>query len=172
MKQKSLAVELLRKLLDEQVRLYQRKDFVRAQKFSERMQKLMNAYRNSQLTNADVIEKLKKIAYDISTAHQEGRDLSLSQEELASYPALSNPLRRKDYYTNDQLKAITQELTETLRKNRIIDWARKKGAKAAIMMVKRLLKKYRYPPEDEKEAVNTVISNVKCGLMKSFDEEP
>ncbi|MDR1632601.1 MAG: DUF3387 domain-containing protein, partial [Dysgonamonadaceae bacterium] len=100
MKQKNLVAELLRKLIDEQVRLYQRKDFVQAQKFSERMRLLMNTYRNGQLTNADVIEELKKIAHDISVAHNEGRELGLSQEELAFYHALSNPLRRKDYYTN------------------------------------------------------------------------
>jgi type I restriction enzyme R subunit len=169
MKQKNLAMELLRKLIAEQVRLYQRKDFVQAQKFSERMQRLMNAYRNGQLTNADVIEELKRMALDISAAHKEGKDLGLSPEELAFYHALSNPLRNKEYYTNEQLKAMTQELTETLRKNRTIDWNRKKGPKAAMMMlVKRLLKKYKYPPEGEKEAINTVISQ--CEMW--VDEEP
>jgi type I restriction enzyme R subunit len=169
MKQKNLAAELLRKLIDEQVRLYQRKDFVQAQKFSERMRLLMNAYRNGQLTNADVIEELKKIAQDISAAHNEGKELGLSQEELAFYHALSNPLRQKDYYTNDQLKALASELTEMLRKNRTIDWNRKKGPRAAMMMmVKRLLKKYKYPPDDEKEAVNTVIAQ--CEMW--VDEDP
>jgi type I restriction enzyme R subunit len=159
MKQKNLAAELLRKLIAEQVHLYQRTDLVQAQKFSERLQRLMNAYRNGQLTNADVIEELKKMARDISAAHQEGKALGLSPEELAFYHALTNPLRRKDYYTNDQLKAMTQELTETLRKNRRIDWNRKEGPRAAMkMLVKRLLKKYKYPPEGEEEAVNTVIS--------------
>jgi type I restriction enzyme R subunit len=95
MKQKNLAAELLRKLIAEQVHLYQRKDFVQAQKFSERMQALMNAYRNGQLTNADVIEELKKMALDIAAAHQEGKTLGLSPEELAFYHALSNPLTRR-----------------------------------------------------------------------------
>jgi type I restriction enzyme R subunit len=159
MKQKNLAAELLRKLIAEQVRLYQRSDVVQAQKFSERIQHLMNAYRNGQLTNADVIEELRKIAQDISTAHEERKALGLSRGELAFYHALSNPLRRKDYYTNEELKAMTQELTETLRKNRTIDWNRKQSTRAAMrMLVKRLLKKYRYPPEGEEEAINTVIS--------------
>jgi type I restriction enzyme R subunit len=123
------------------------------------MQKLMNAYRNGQLTNADVIEELKKMAQDISAAGNEGITLGLTQDELAFYHALSNPLRQKDYYTNDQLKAMTQELTETLRKNRTIDWNKKDGPRAAMkMLVKRLLKKYKYPPEGEEEAINTVIS--------------
>jgi type I restriction enzyme R subunit len=169
MKQKNLAAELLRKLIAEQVRLYQRRDFVQAQKFSERMQALMNAYRNGQLTNADVIEELKKMAQDIAAAHREGQALGLSPEELAFYHALSNPLRRKDYYTNEQLKAMTQELTETLRKNRAIDWNRKEGPRAAMkMLVKRLLKKYKYPPEGEEEAINTVISQ--CEMWVDEDQ--
>ena len=159
MKQKNLAAELLRKLIAEQVKMYQRTDFVQAQKFSERMRYLMNAYRSGQLTNADVIEALKKMAEDISAAHQEGVELGLTEEELAFYHALSNPLRQKDYYTNEQLKIMTQELTETLRKSRTIDWNRKEGPRAAMkMLVKRLLKKYKYPPEGEEEAVNTVIA--------------
>ncbi|MFP3090038.1 type I restriction endonuclease subunit R [Treponema sp. TIM-1] len=168
MKEKNLAAELLRKLIDEQVKIYQRKDFVQAQKFSERMQRLMNAYRNGQITNADVIDELKKMAQDISSAHEEGVKLGLAPEELSFYHALTNPLRQKDYYTNEQLKAMTQELTGSLRKNRTIDWNRKQGTRAAMrMLVKRLLKKYKYPPEGEEEAINTVISQ--CEMW--VDEE-
>jgi type I restriction enzyme R subunit len=159
MKEKNLAAELLRKLIDEQVHLYQKNDFVQAQQFSERMQKLMNAYRNGQLTNADVIDELKKMARDISTAHEEGEELGLTPEELAFYHALTNPLRQKDYYTNDQLRAMTQELTETLRKNRTIDWNKKDGPRAAMrMLVKKVLCKYKYPPEGEDDAIKTVIA--------------
>jgi type I restriction enzyme R subunit len=159
MKEKNLAAELLRKLIDEQVHLYQRYDFVQAQKFSERMQKLMNAYRNGQLTNADVIEELKKMAQDISAAHEEGTELGLTPEELAFYHALTNPLRKKDYYTNDQLRQMTQELTETLRKNRTIDWNKKEGPRAAMrILIKKLLRKYKYPPEGEEDAIKTVIA--------------
>jgi type I restriction enzyme R subunit len=168
MKEKNLAAELLRKLIDEQVKIYQRKDFVQAQKFSERMRKLMNAYRNGLISNIDVIEELKKMARDISSAHEEGVNLGLTQEELSFYHALSNPLRQKDYYTNEELKAMTQELTDSLRKNRTIDWNRKQGTRAAMrMLVKRLLKKYNYPPEGEEEAINTVISQ--CEMW--VDEE-
>jgi type I restriction enzyme R subunit len=108
------------------------------------------------------------MAQDIAAAHREGKALGLSPEELAFYHALSNPLRQKDYYTNEQLKAMTQELTETLRKSRTIDWNRKEGPRAAMkMLVKRLLKKYQYPPEGEEEAINTVISQ--CEMW--VDEE-
>jgi type I restriction enzyme R subunit len=170
MKEKNLAAELLRKLIDEQVHLYQRNDFVQAQKFSERMQKLMNAYRNGQLTNADVIDELKKMAQDISAAHEEGEEQGLTPEELAFYHALTNPLRQKDYYTNDQLRAMTQELTETLRKNRTIDWNKKDGPRAAMrMLVKKLLRKYKYPPEGEDDAIKTVIAQ--CEMWVDGEEE-
>jgi type I restriction enzyme R subunit len=168
MKEKNLAAELLRKLIDEQVRLYQKRDFVKSQQFSERMQNLMNAYRNGQLTNADVIDELKKMAHDIRTAHEEGKELGLSPEELAFYHALTNPLRQKDYYTNDQLRAMTQELTETLRKNRTIDWNKKEGPRAAMrILIKKLLRKYKYPPEGEEDAIKIVIAQ--CEMW--VDEE-
>jgi type I restriction enzyme R subunit len=123
------------------------------------MQMLMNAYRNGQLTNADIIEELKKLAHDMATADDEGKDLGLTKEELAFYHALTNPLHQKDYYTNDQLKAMTRELTETMRKNRKVDFSKRSDTLAAMRMaVKRLLKHYHYPPDDEQEAIETVLS--------------
>jgi type I restriction enzyme R subunit len=163
MRQKNLAAELLRRLIDEQVRLYRRNDFAQAQKFSERMQRLMNAYRNGQLTNVDVIEELKRMAEDIAAAHKEGEELGLSTEELAFYHALSNPLRCKDCYTNEQFKTMTRKLTETLRESRTIDWSRKESSRASMrMLVKRLLRDYEYPPGGEEEAVNIVI--IQCEM--------
>jgi type I restriction enzyme R subunit len=159
MKEKNLAAELLKKLIDEQVKLYQRTDFAQARKFSERMQRLMNAYRNGQLTNADVIEELKKLAHDIVSADNEGKELGLSKEELAFYHTLTNPLHQKDYYTNDQLKAMTQELTETMRKKRTVDFSKRSDTLAAMRMaVRKLLKKYKYPPEGEQEAIEAVLT--------------
>ena len=85
--------------------------------------------------------------------------LGLSQEELAFYDALTKPEHIKDFYQNDQLVALTKELTEMLRRNRTIDWQKKETARAAMRkMVKRLLKKYDYPPEDYEFAISTVIS--------------
>ncbi|MDR1893463.1 MAG: DUF3387 domain-containing protein [Spirochaetales bacterium] len=159
MKEKNLAAELLRKLIAEQVRIYNRTDTVQAEKFSERMKKLMNAYRNGQLSNADVIDELKKMAADIASAHKEGDDLGLSSEELAFYHAITKPDAVKDFYTNEQLKAMTQELTDMLRKSRTIDWQIKTAARAGMRMaVKRLLKKYKYPPEGMEDAITTVIA--------------
>jgi type I restriction enzyme R subunit len=159
MSEKNLAAELLRKLISEQVRVFNRTDTVQAEKFSERMKKLMNAYRNGLITNADIIDELKKMAADIATAHKEGDDLGLSSEELAFYHAITKPDAVKDFYTNDQLRAMTQELTDMLRKSRTIDWQIKKSARAGMRMaVKRLLNKYKYPPEGMEDAIKTVIA--------------
>jgi type I restriction enzyme R subunit len=85
--------------------------------------------------------------------------LGLTNEELAFYHALTNPLHKKDYYTNDQLRQMTQELTDAMRRSRTIDWNKKASTRAAMRIaIKKLLKKYKYPPEGEQEAIETVLS--------------
>jgi type I restriction enzyme R subunit len=123
------------------------------------MQRVMNAYRNGQITNAQVIEELQKMASDIQKAHQEGEALGLSQEEMAFYDAITKPEAVKDFYTNDQLRDMTKELTETLQRSRTIDWQKKDSARATMrLMVKRLLRKYKYPPEGLEDAIKTVMA--------------
>lgn len=159
MKEKNIAIEILKKLLAEQVAVYRRTNLVKSELFSEKLQRAMNAYINGLLTNEEVIEELKKIAYEIIAATEAGNQLGLSAEENAFYDALTKPAAVKDFYDNDQLVAITKELTEMLRKNRTIDWQKKESARAKMRsMVKRLLKKYKYPPEWQAEALETVIS--------------
>lgn len=159
MKEKNLAAELLRKLLSEQIAAYRRANLVQAEKFSERMQRIINAYRNGRLTNAEVIEELRKMAADIAKAHQEGDALGLSPEELSFYDAITKPEAVKDFYTNEQLREMTKELTDTLRKTRTIDWQKKDSARGKMRnMVKRLLRKHKYPPEGLGDAIKTVIA--------------
>lgn len=132
---------------------------VQSQKFSEKLARLMNAYYNGLITNEEVIKELLDAAAQIAALHQHGETLGLSQEEMAFYDALTKPEAIKDFYENDQLVAMTRELTEMLRKNRTIDWQRKETARAGMRrMVKRLLRRYDYPPEGVEDAVNTVIS--------------
>lgn len=119
----------------------------------------MNTYLNGMLTNEEVIEELKKIAQEIAAATAAGNKLGLSVEETAFYDALTRPQAVKDFYDNDQLVAITRELTEMLRNNRTVDWQKKETARAKMRsMIKRLLKKYKYPPEGQEEALQTVMS--------------
>lgn len=159
MKEKNLAVELLKKLIAEQVSIYRRTNLVKSEKFSEIIQSAMNRYLNGMLTNEEVIEELLKLAKDIAAAAAEGEKLGLTAEELAFYDALTKPQAIKDFYEHDELIAITKELTELLRKNRTIDWQKKESARAGMRrLVKRLLKSHHYPPEGMDDAIQTVMS--------------
>lgn len=171
MKYKNIAVELLKKLMAGQVGLYRRTNLVQSNKFSEKIGKLMNRYYNGLITNLEVIEELLKIAEEIREMEAARKSLGLTQEELAFYDALTKPAAIKDFYTNKELVDLTRELTEQLRKSRTIDWQKKESARAEMrVMVKRLLKRHRYPPEGLEDAMDTVIGqcelwtdNVVCG---------
>ena len=138
MKEKNLAVELLKKLIAEQVQIYRHTNVVKSQKFSEIIQRAMNAYLNGMLTNEQVIEELLNLAQQIAAANKEGEQLGLTADELAFY---------------------TKELADTLRKNRTIDWQKRDSARARMrIMIKRLLRSHRYPPEGMDDAVQTVMT--------------
>ena len=159
MKEKNLAVELLKKLITEQVSIYRRTNLVKSEKFSEIIQSAMNRYLNGMLTNEEVIQELLKLARDIAAANAEGEALGLNAEELAFYDALTKPQAVKDFYEHEELIAITKELTDLLRKNRTIDWQKKESARAGMRkLVKRLLRRHKYPPDGMEDAVQTVIS--------------
>ncbi|WP_370744284.1 type I restriction endonuclease subunit R [Ruminococcus callidus] len=159
MKEKNLAVELLKKLIAEQIVVYKRTNVVKSEKFSEIMQRAMNQYLNGMLTNEEVIEEMMKLAKQIKEAGEEGKSLGLTADELAFYDALTKPQAIKDFYKNEELIAITKELTETLRKNKTIDWQKKDSARARMrMMIKKLLKTHKYPPDDQPEAIEAVMT--------------
>ena len=159
MKEKNLAVELLKRLIAEQISIYRRTNVVKSEKFSEIIQEAMNRYLNGMLTNEQVIEELLNLAKQIASSQKEGDNLGLDAEEAAFYDALTRPQAVKDFYENDELIAITKELTETLRKNKTIDWQRRENARAKMrIIIKRLLKKHKYPPEGMEDAVQTVMT--------------
>ncbi len=169
MKEKNLAVELLKKLIAEQVQIYRRTNVVKSEKFSEIIQSVMNRYLNGMLTNEEVIEELLNLAKQIATVNKEGNELGLTADELAFYDALTKPQAIKDFYENEELIAITKELADTLRKNRTIDWQKRDSARAKMrMMIKRLLKKHRYPPDGMDDAVQTVM--IQCELWADNTE--
>lgn len=128
MKEKIFAVELLKKLIADQVQIYKRTNIVKSQKFSEIIQSVMNRYLNGMLTNEQVIDELMKLAKQIAAASKEGQELGLTADELAFYDALTKPQAIKDFYENTELIAITKELADTLRKNRTIDWQKRDSA--------------------------------------------
>lgn len=159
MKEKNIALETLKRLIKEQVKNYQKTSVVKAQKFSEMLQKSVNGYLNGMLTNAEVIEELLNMAKEMMAERKEGKDLGLSQEELAFYDALTKPQAVKDFYDNEELIGITRELTEAMRQNATIDWQRKESARAGMRRaIKRLLRHHRYPPEGMEDAMETVMA--------------
>ena len=159
MKEKNLVVELLKKLIAEQVSVYRRTNIVKSEKFSEIMQRSLNAYLNGMLTNEEVIEEMLKLAKQIAAAQKDGDQLGLTADELAFYDALTKPQAIKDFYENDELIAITKELADTLRRNKTIDWQKRESARAKMrMLIKKLLKKHKYPPEGMEDAVQTVMT--------------
>lgn len=173
MKEKNLAIELLKRLISNQVSVYRRTNVVKSEKFSEIMQRSLNAYLNGMLTNEEVIAEMLKLAKQIAADRQEGEKLGLTADELAFYDALVKPQAIKDFYENEELITITKELADTLRKNRTIDWQKRQSARAKMrMIIKKLLKKHKYPPEGMDDAVQTVITQ--CELWTDnydMDEE-
>ncbi len=158
MKEKNIAIELLKQLLKERIRLYQRTNLVQAQKFSDLINLALSNYLKGLLTNEEVIKELLEMAQEIARNEQMADSLGLNAEEKAFYDALTRPQAVRDVYTNEELVNLTKELTEELRKNRTIDWQKKESARAGMRSkVKRLLKKYHYPPEEEQSALETVI---------------
>ena len=118
----------------------------------------MNSYINGLIDNEQVIQELLDLAKRIQAARQMGNDLGLTEDEQAFYDALTRPEAIEDFYKNDELVALTKELTDTLRKNKTIDWEKRDDARAKMrMLVKKLLKKYKYPPEGMEDAVQTVL---------------
>lgn len=158
MKEKNLAIELLKRLIADQVAVYKRTNVVKSAKFSEIIKATLNRYINGMITNEEVIQELLTLAKQITDAQNEGNQLGFTADELAFYDALTKPQAIKDFYENEELIAITKELADTLRKNSTIDWQKRESARANMRMkIKRLLKIHRYPPDGMDDAVQTVM---------------
>ena len=158
MKERNLAVELLTKLLKERIRQQQKTNITQSDLFSDMLSRSLSNYLKGLLTNEEVIQELLKMAQQMKHAEDEGNDLGLTTEEKAFYDALSTPEGVRQAYTDEEFVALTKELTEVLHTNRTIDWNRKESARAKMrVLVKRLLKKYKYPPEGATKALETVM---------------
>ena len=159
MKEDNLAIRILEKLLNDQVKVYKRTNLVKSEQFSDMLKSTMDRYLNGNISNEEVIQELIKMAGLIKNAHEEGDKLGLTEEELAFYNAIALPENIRDFYDDETLILITQELTEALRSNRTIDWQKKESSRAKMrLIVKKLLKKYDYPPKQRQDALDKVIA--------------
>lgn len=166
MKHKNIAAEMLRKLLEDNIRVFARTGVVKSKLFSEKMQQLLKAYNNRLVTSAEVIEELLNLSKEMSEAYHAGEDKGLSTEELAFYDALVADPDVLIKMQDDTLVQMAHELTDLIRKSRTVDWDKKESARAYMRtQVKHLLRKYDYPPEKARGAVDIVIKQAE--LMSS-----
>lgn len=155
---KNLAVEMLKKLLEGNIKTMERRNLVKSQKYSEKLKQSLNKYKNQAITNAEVIEELIQMAKDMKKEREEEKDLGLNEDEIAFYDALTSESIVKELMEDEVLRKIANELTQAIRRNMTIDWHVRKSARAGMRrIIKRLLKKYDYPPEQAKKALDTVM---------------
>lgn len=174
MKHKNLAVEMLKKLLEGNIKVMEKSNLVKSEKFSEKLKKAINKYRNQAITNAEVIQELVNMAHEMKKMKEDNDALGLSEDEIAFYDALTNDDVVQQVMSDDTLKKIAHELTDTIRRSVTIDWSIRKSAQAKMRtIIKRLLKKYDYPPKQAKKALETVLRQAEkmCGNISSSDLE-
>ena len=158
MPQKNLAIELLRKLLNDELKSRMRKNVVQSRSFTELLERTIRSYQNRTLESAEVIAELIKLAEEMREAQKRGERLNLTEDEIAFYDALEVNDSAVKVLGDDALKAIARELVETVRNNTTIDWTVRETVRAKLrVMVKRILRKYGYPPDKQEKATQTVL---------------
>ena len=158
MEKKNLALEALRKLLNGEIRSQSRVNVVQARAFSERLEAAIARYHTNAITTTEVIQELINLAKDIRAAHRRGEEEGLSREEISFYDALAKNESAVEVMGNDQLLVIAHELLSNLKNNASVDWQHRESARARMrILVKRILRKYGYPPDLQDAAVQTVL---------------
>ncbi len=155
---KNLAIELLKRLINDEIKLRARKNLVKSKEFSAMLEEAVKKYHNKTIESAQIIEELIKLAKEIREADKRGEKLGLSEDELAFYDALETNDSAVKILGDKVLKEIARELVVTIRNNLTIDWNIRESVRALLRSrVKRILRKYKYPPDKQEKATNTVI---------------
>ena len=158
MPQKNLAFEALKKLLNDEIRIMSKKNMVQAKSFMDLLDKTIKRYTNRSIEAAQVIEELIELARKVRDEKHRGKELNLNEDEIAFYDALVDHEGVKDVMGDEILRKIALELTETIRKSVTIDWTQRESVQATIRLkIKKILRKYDYPPDKEKKATETVL---------------
>jgi type I restriction enzyme R subunit len=156
---RNVAVELLQKLLNDELRVRSRRNVVQSKAFSEMLQEAIRKYQNRAIQAAQVIAELIELAKQMREAHRRGVDLGLTEDELAFYDALEVNDSAVKVLGDENLRIIARELVETVRRNATIDWTVKESARARLRaMVRRVLRKHGYPPDKQERAIRTVLA--------------
>jgi type I restriction enzyme R subunit len=158
MPHRNLALELLQKLLNDEIKTRSKKNVVQARSFAAMLEQAIRAYQNRSLESAQILDQLIALAKEMREALQRGESLNLSEDEVAFYDALEVNDSAVSVLGDDKLRMIARELVETVRRNTTIDWTLKESVKANLRrMVRRVLNKYGYPPDKQAKAVQTVL---------------
>lgn len=162
MKQKNLAVELLNRLLKGSIKSFSRRNLVQSKKFSELLEAAIRKYQNRTIETTQVIMELIELAKQINDAEKRGESTGLTPDELAFYDALADNESAREIMGDDILKQIARDLTQSIKSNISVDWAIRESVQAKMKMtIKRLLKKYGYPPDKTEKAVDVVMEQTK-----------
>ena len=157
-KYKNLAIELLKKLLNEEIRNRAKKNMMQSKRFSEMITNAINKYNNKALTSAEVIEELIRLAKEMNEASKKGKDLGLTDDESAFYDALEANDSAVKIIGDEKLKELAHALVEQVKANTSIDWTIRESVRSKLkVIVKRLLRKYGYPPDKQKMAVDRIL---------------
>ena len=162
MKQKNLAVELLNRLLKGNIRTFSRRNLVQSKKFSELLEAAIRKYQNRAIETTQIIMELIELAKQINEAEKRGENSGLTSDELAFYDALAENESARDVMGDEILMQIARDLTTAIKNNISVDWAIRESVQAKMKMtIKRLLKKYGYPPDKTPKAVDIVMEQIK-----------
>lgn len=162
MPQKNLSVELLEKLLNNKIKAYSKRYITRGSLFSEKLEKSINSYQNKNITNVMIVEELIKLAHEMHKEEKREGNLWLSSEETAFCDALDENGSAIEQLGDEQLRQIATELKDVIHKNLGVDWTSRKTVKAKLRLkIKKLLKKYKYPPDQQKAAVELVLKQAR-----------
>ena len=169
--QKNLALELMRRLLDDRIRYIAEKNVVQAKKFSEMLEASVIQYQKRSLETAEVIQALVDMARDMNELSKRGEQLGLSDDELAFYDAISSNESAREFYENEVLKQIARELTISVKKNIKVDWNIRESVRAQMRItIKRLLRKYKYPPDKQAAAVDLIMEQAEKMCENELNE--
>jgi type I restriction enzyme R subunit len=161
--QRNLAVELLRKLLLSEITTRGRKNVVKARSFAAMLEQAVRRYQNRAIETAQVIEELIALAKEMRAANARGEALRLTEEELAFYDALETNDSAVKVLGEPTLQRIARELAESVRRNASIDWTMRENVRAQLrVLVKRILRKYGYPPDKQEKATQTVLEQAEA----------
>ncbi len=172
MEKKNLALEVMKKLLNDKISSRSQSNIVESRHFSERLADAVARYHRNAITTAEVVRELINLAREIREARMRGEDEGLSADEIAFYDALAQNENAIDEMGNDSLKLIAHELLEGLKTNITVDWSRRESARARMrVLVKRILRRYGYPPDLQYAAIQTVLQQAEA-LSEQWDESP